>query len=65
MTDFFDTNLEGLGRCIKEVIGKHQGTEAELMQKIKDYTGKNGGKFEAEDSIVIWRALKFFTEGSA
>ena len=35
------------------------------MQKIKNFTGKNGEIYETEDSIVVWRALKFLAEGEA
>ena len=29
------------------------------------YTGKNGTKFNEEDSTMIWRALKRLTEGTS
>ena len=61
--DFFDTQLEGIGKFLLDVVAKHEGTIDELDQTVRDFVGKNQQKFTQEDSVMVWRALKRITEG--
>ena len=63
--DFFDTQLEGMGHFLVEIVGKHEGTAEELNNAIIKYVGKNGQTYNDEDSVMVWRALKRLTEGVA
>ena len=63
--DFFDTQVEGMGKFLLEIVGKHEGSVEELILDIELYTGDNGQKFTNEDAVMTWRALKRLTEGVA
>ncbi len=63
--DFLDTQFEGMGKFLTEIISKHQGTEAELEDAISSFVGKDGLKYNEEDSVMVWPALKRLTEGMA
>ena len=62
--DYVDVQTEGVAKLLLE-LGKHDGADIELQQKVVDYVGDKGERFREEDGVAIWRALKRLTEGTA
>ena len=62
--DYFDVQTEGVAKLLLE-LGKHEGADIELQQKVLDYVGDKGERFREEDGVAIWRPLKRLIEGTA
>ena len=48
--DFFDTQLEGIGEFLTNVVGKHEGSKEELTAQVEQYVNKYGQKIDNEVS---------------
>ena len=61
--EFFDSHLDGMGMFLREVVGKHEGSEADLATKIQGFKDSTGRTYNEQDSVVILEGFEAFHGG--